>query len=97
MKKGDIVQLVKMSDNVFGGIHPKGIDVGYTQIGELIEDVKVGEMCTVINRRRFNDYLSTSIVTEIISENVFKTENSTYTIFPYEYPKNFLNDEESNS
>lgn len=85
MKKGDIVMLTKLSDDKFGGIHPNFIDAGYVQIGKLVDDVEVGKRCNVVNERRLHDWLSTSKVTEIIDEQIFKTENSTYKIVPYIY------------
>jgi len=77
MKKGTVVTLTKQSDDVFKGLHPGGIYEGYSKTGTLEEDLKVGERCTVND---YKSYLSTSVVTEIIDENTFKTKNSTYKI-----------------
>lgn len=79
VKKGDHVILSKIDDHVFNGNHPNAIYVGYVQHGRLIEDVTVGQRCNVIGKH-WNDYLSTSKVVEIIDEETFKTENSTYKI-----------------
>lgn len=83
MKKDDIVVIIKLSDDVFNGFHPNGIDKGYTKVGKLYEDLQVGKRCIVINDK-FGSYLSTSTVVEIVDEHTFKTENSTYSIYPYE-------------
>lgn len=78
VKKGDHVILSKIDDHVFNGNHPNAIYVGYIQHGRLIEDVTVGQRCNVV--KFISDYLSTSKVVEIIDEETFKTENSTYKI-----------------
>jgi len=78
-KEGNWVTLYKVSDDVFGGNHPNGIYANYVQRGTLVKDVTIGERCNVVGKH-YNDYLSTSKVTEIIDEITFKTENSTYTI-----------------
>ena len=74
--------LIKKSDDVFGGFHPNGIDQGYSIVGNYNNLPTVGERFTLTNR--FNGrYLHTSIVTEIISDELFKTENSTYELLEY--------------
>ena len=66
-----------MSDDVFNGNHPNNINEGYYEIGILDKDITVGERCIVRDHFR---YLHTSVITEILDENTFKTRNSTYRI-----------------
>jgi len=77
VKKGDYVLLKKISDDVFNGNHPGGINAGYVKSGHLHEDVKIGERVRISDQTRL---LTSSLVTEIINEYTFKTENSTYHI-----------------
>lgn len=70
-------KLTKISDDVFGGFHPNGIDEGYTIIGYYREPPKIGERF-FFKGRGLLDHLRTSTVKEIVSESEFKTENSTY-------------------
>lgn len=79
MKKGDKIKITKISDDKFNGNHPNYIDEGYTQFGFLVESPIVGERFKV-RGTTLTSGLLTSIVTEIIDENTFKTENSTYRI-----------------
>ena len=74
--------LRKKSDDIFGGMHPNGIDPGYTVIGNFEKPPTVGERF-VITGRGIRRYLNTSPVSEIISGTEFKTENSTYELLPY--------------
>ncbi len=71
--------LIKISDDVFNGNHPNGIVEGYGIVFDNKPEIIIGERYTVANATR---YLSTSVVTEIISETeketIFKTKNSTY-------------------
>jgi hypothetical protein len=78
-----LVKLTKVSDNRYNGQHPNGIDKGHTITGYPIENKPIiGHRFIVRNLGRF---LSTSLITEIIDKNTFKTENSTYKL---EYIKN---------
>jgi len=70
-KKGDLVRVEKISDEVFNGKHPNEINVGYFTEGILYEDIFVEDCCYV-------GWLRTSPVVEIISEDTFKTMNSIY-------------------
>lgn len=79
MKKDDKIKLTKISDDVFNGKHPNDINEGYTKFGFLVEPPTVGERFKV-RGTTLTSGLLTSIVTEIIDENTFKTENSTYRI-----------------
>lgn len=74
--------LVKRSDDVFNGFHPNGIGRGYTTIGTFDKAPTVGERF-IIRGERLTQYLNTSPVTEIVSDTVFKTQNSTYELTPY--------------
>lgn len=70
MKK---VRIIKISDDIFNGIHPNNINTGYVKEGYELDPLKVGERYCVGSLR-------TSLVTEIVSDTIFKTENSTYKI-----------------
>jgi hypothetical protein len=69
--------LIKISDDMFEGRHPNGINEGFKEIGGYITGPIVGE------RYKFNN-LTTSTVTEITEQDDncvnFKTQNSTYKI-----------------
>lgn len=83
MKKGDKVIITKLSDDVFNGFHPNGIDKGYQKVGTIENLPIIGERFKIIGEG-IGSGLLTSCVTEIISENIFKTENSTYKLDLYE-------------
>lgn len=53
-------------------IHPNNIEVGFAHVGEFISAPAIGECFWVGSGWR------TSVVTEIINENTFKTCNSIY-------------------
>lgn len=74
--------LEKVSDDMFGGAHPNGIDKGHMIVGFFDEVPTVGENFT-IKGDRFGRYLITSVVEEIIDEETFKTVNSTYKLTKY--------------
>jgi hypothetical protein len=69
--------LIKISDDVFEGRHPNGINEGFKKIGGYITGPIVGE------KYKFNN-LTTSTVTEVTEQDDnsvnFKTRNSTYKI-----------------
>lgn len=71
--------LVKLKDDVFKGMHPNGIDAGYSTIGEVFQRPIVGESCIIGNLR-------TSMVTSIVNSDdtkiIFKTINSIYVLYP---------------
>jgi hypothetical protein len=67
------VRLTKLSDDKFADRHPNGIHKGYIKEGYLWQAPIVGQSCCVAG-------LVTSVVTEILDENTFRTENSTYRI-----------------
>jgi len=69
-------RITKVSDDVFGGYHPNRINEGFVTEGYFNRKPKVGE-------NFFVGSFYTSVVTEIIDDNTFKTRNSTYKI---EYP-----------
>lgn len=75
--------LRKKSDDKFNGIHPNGIDEGYTTVGIFNDKPTVGDSF-IIHGNRIGKGLWTSPVTEIVSDTVFKTENSTYELIPYD-------------
>ena len=77
VKKGDKVKLEKISDDKFAGFHPNGIQVGFFEFGELVNDVVPEKQCLIVDQLR---RINTSIVTQIIDETTFKTKNSTYNI-----------------
>ena len=69
------VRIKKLSDDKFGGNHPKDINEGFLTEGNTFGKPKVGESFWV-------DNFATSTITEIIEDTpirgVFKTSNSTY-------------------
>jgi hypothetical protein len=71
----------KIVDN-YNGFHPNGIDEGYTIIGKFENPPTVGERF-IIKGVKFSSYLNTSTVTEIVSDTIFKTLNSTYELKEY--------------
>ena len=81
MKQGDYVKVVKLSDEVFEGRHPNFVNKGYTVYGEMAESLEVGKWLW-LNKARGDAYgwFHTSVVTEIIDENTFRTRNSIYHI-----------------
>lgn len=75
-----MAKLEKLSDDVFNGKHPNGINKGYTK--ELRDGIKAS--IPVVGKNYYFGRLRTSIVKEIVSTNpektIFKTRNSTYCI-----------------
>lgn len=75
-----MAKIIKISDDVFGGLHPNGIKKGYETNLLSGEDLKL----PVIGERYDFGLLSTSIVTSLVSANkkgfTFKTKNSTYRV-----------------
>lgn len=82
MKKGDKVIITKLSDDVFNGNHPNMINEGYQKIGVIDELPEIGKRF-LLKGLHLGSYLHTSVITEIIDENTFKTENSTYKLDLY--------------
>jgi len=77
MKK---IRLTKISDDIFGGNHPNGINKGYTRDGYMIHKPKEGEEF-ILYLSKLHPYLYTSIVTKKLNKkNIFKTTYSTYQI-----------------
>lgn len=78
-------KIEKVSDDVFQGAHPNGIDEGYTVIGDTITTLEIGERFIILGPGK---YLNTSPVTDINivspEETIFKTLNSTYKLTSYE-------------
>ena len=73
-----MAKITKLSDDVFKGKHPNGIEEGFT----IEANVQVVE--PIVGMRYHFGRLTTSIVTKVIEFNktkcVFKTKNSTYKI-----------------
>ena len=78
--------LRKITDDYFNGVHPNGIDEGHVTIGVPTKPPTVGERFE-IRGNRLHEYLLTSVVREIIDDEVFKTEYSTYKLIKYENNK----------
>jgi hypothetical protein len=70
-----MAKLIKLSDDVFNGFHPNGIDTGYIKEGNRIGSLELGQQFTL-------DFFHTSRITEILEDTgrtvKFKTKNSTY-------------------
>ena len=96
MKKGDFVKVVKLSDDVFEGRHPNGIKSNHTVYGAILNEVKVGEALFLDKAKGDSfGFFHTSVITEIIDENTFRTLNSTYHIEMFDY-KEFYSDKKNN-
>ena len=67
------IRITKLSDDKFNGVHPNGINEGFTSEGVESYPPEVGQ-------NYYGGGLRTSVVTKIIDENTFKTLNSTYKI-----------------
>ena len=67
------VRITKITDDVFNGNHPNGINEGFVKEGIELKPIKIGERYYVgLN-------FSTSIVKKLPDENgIFKTNYSTY-------------------
>lgn len=70
------IKLTKIKE-LDDAVHPNNIQEGKVYKGQLKEPPKVGE-CVYIDRQ--HGYFRTSIVTEIIDDNTFRTMNSIYKI-----------------
>jgi hypothetical protein len=66
-------RITKLEDTKFNGKHPNKINVGYVKEGILWQAPIVGQSCCVGS-------ICTSVVTELINEGSFRTENSVYQI-----------------
>lgn len=79
VEKQPLYQIRKVVDNYEekGSYHPNGIDNGYTVKG-IFETLPTIGKRFVIRGRHYSEYLDTSPVTEIVSDTIFKTKNSTY-------------------
>jgi hypothetical protein len=73
-----MAKITKLSDDVFNGAHPNGINEGFNITADIIPEIPV------VGFRYSFGRLSTSYITEIVSitekEYIFKTKNSTYKI-----------------
>jgi hypothetical protein len=79
------VKLTKLSDDVFGGNHPNGINEGYVAKGFEMNPPTIGERYAVLCSKMDFWPFSTSIVQSEVDENgIFKTTYSTYKV---EYEK----------
>lgn len=88
-ENGEQVYILEKIVDVFkniGELHPNGINLGYIKIGTFKEPPTVGENFEIFGNK-IGNYLITSIVTEIIDEETFKTEHSTYKLTKYENNK----------
>lgn len=72
MKK---VRLTKITD-CENPKYPKNIEDGYIVEGKFQNEPKVGESFVLYSK--YHSLFKTSIVTEILSDNTFKTMNSIY-------------------
>ena len=80
-KVGDYVKLQKISDDKFNGRHPNDINKRHTIFGRISRDFGIGSSLFLaeVTGDSFG-FFYTSGITEIIDENTFQTENSTYYI-----------------
>lgn len=75
--KGKKVRVVKLTDDKFNGEHPNGIYEGSERVGYPTEELEVGKRFYISTN---TNWFMTSLVTEIVDDKTFKTENSTYSI-----------------
>lgn len=75
-----LYRIEKVSDDVFNGQHPNLIDEGFFVIGYFKFPPCVGERFFIQSPTSREDCLTTSTVTEIIDDETFKTNNSTYSL-----------------
>ena len=81
IKKGDYIKLQKITDDVFNGRHPNNINKNHTVYGTMYNNITVGDALLLIAvSGDSHGFFHTSIITEIIDANNFKTMNSTYHI-----------------
>ena len=72
-------RLTKVSDDKFKGNHPNMIFAGLIWEGGITKKPEVGERFHFGSKEDHpRDHLYTSTVTEIVSDTIFKTNNSTY-------------------
>ena len=96
MKKGDFVKVVKLSDDKYDGFHPNGIFRGYTVYGEIENPPIEGEALLIVKAKGdAHGSFHTSVITEIVDENTFKTLNSTYHIEMIDFKKE-ISEEKNN-
>lgn len=83
IKKGDYIKLQKITDDVFNGRHPNNINKNHIVYGTMYNDITVGEalFLSAVSGDS-HGFFHTSIITEIIDTNNFRTMNSTYHIEP---------------
>ena len=82
ISKGDYIKLVKWSDDVFDGNHPNCIQSGHTVYGTVLHDLEAGYSFALTDvTGDSHGWFHTSVVTEVTSEDTFRTMNSTYKIF----------------
>lgn len=98
--KNKLCKITKLSDNVFNGEHPNGINEGYETYGSIDHDIhSLTEFSKLVGgslylKTSINRYLRTSYITSIESIDetnkvvVFKTKNSTYKLEVFD--KDFL-------
>ena len=96
MKKGDFVKVVKLSDDKYDWFHPNGVFRGYTVYGEIENPPIEGEALLIVKAKGdAHGWFHTSVITEIVDENTFKTLNSTYHIEMIDFKKE-ISEEKNN-
>ena len=74
-----IYKIEKISDDKFNGNHPNGIFEGYCLTGHIEKQPVVGERFHFgTDKDHPRNHLFTSVVTKILTNDTFKTRNSTY-------------------
>lgn len=74
------IKLTKLTDDVFEGNHPNGINEGYTKKGYMIEKPKVGYPFTVYAGKLYPCFWTSTVKKKMNKEGIFKTTYSTYKI-----------------
>lgn len=75
--------LEKISDDVFGGNHPNGYNVGFIAKGSLPLGLPMFGKPFIFSRDNYKGFATTIVTEEMNSEGIFKTLNSTYKLIEY--------------
>ena len=72
---GRLIEITKLSDDVFDGEHPNGIQAGYVKRGVVYEDPEPGSSFILVN-----GFYTSNVKSWDPETGILKTKNSTYKI-----------------